>query len=197
MNYFALKEDYNEENVYVSDIPEGLVRKYELLKGISRAKDWPAGLCAQFSDYRPDGVKLTDWIANPFGWVFISGAFKKLLQEHQIKNIEYLPIKIKDHEGQLASKEYWIINFLTHVEAVDRTQSIFEIDAAEKDKISRFDQLVLNKNVSSDETLIFRLKEQPRLVLVREDIVNEIKKAKFTGLKFTITSEYKTYDPND
>src|SRR5262245_42403684 len=143
MNYSVIKDDYDEGNVYVSDIPDGLLRKYQLLQGVSRLAGWPADLAARFSDDEPEGMKLTDWVSNPFGWLLISGRFKQLLEDVGAPAVEYLPIKMKNHKGRLASADYWIVNFLVLIGAVDRERSAFEVSAAEDDKIYSFDRLIL------------------------------------------------------
>jgi hypothetical protein len=197
MSYSVIKEDCDKGNVFVLDIPEGLDRKYQLLQGISRLASWPPDLAAEFSKHRPEGMRLTDWIATPFGWLLVSDRFKKLLDDASAPNVEYLPIKMKNHKGRLASTDYWIVNFLVLIEAVDRDRSAFEVDAAEDDKIFRFDRLVLLDEIEARGPVIFRLKEQPYLILVREDLVTRIKEAGFTGLRFTPTAKYKTYGRAD
>lgn len=197
MPYFVIKEAYDEGNVYVSDIPDGLVRKYQLLQGISRLAGWPPGLAAQFSKDRAEGMRLTDWVPTPFGWLLISGRFKAILEAMGAPNVEYLPIKMVNHKKRLASPDYWIVNFLVLIEAVDRSRSVFDVDAAEDDKIFSFDKLVLLDAVESKGPLIFRPKEAPRLVLVRSDLAERIQGDGLTGLKLTPTSQFRTYDPND
>jgi hypothetical protein len=197
MSYSVIKEDYDEGNVYVSDIPDGLLRKYQLLQGVSRLAGWPPDLAARFSDDEPEGMRLTDWVSTPFGWLLISGRFKKLLEDVGAPAVEYLPIKMKNHKGRLAGADYWIVNFLVLIEAVDRDRSAFEVSAAEDDKIYLFDRLVLRDDVEAKGPVIFRLKEQPRLILVREDLVARIQAAGFTGLLFIATAKYKTHDSAD
>jgi hypothetical protein len=194
MKYFIIREESDEGNVYVSDIPEGLMRKYQLLKGISRLSGWPTDLAARFSDDRPEGMRLTDWVLTPFGWLLISDRFKKLVEGTGVSNVEYLPIKMKNHKKKVVSDSYWIVNFLVLVEAVDRSKSAFEIDAAEDDKIFRFDRFVLRTEVEEKGPPVFRLKEQPQLVLVREDLATQINGAALTGLRLVETSKYMTYE---
>jgi hypothetical protein len=197
MSYFVIQDKFDEQNVYISDIPKGLLRKYQLLEGISRLDDWPSDLAARFSDNEPEGMKLTDWVSTAFGWLLISGRFKQLLEDSGTFAVEYLPIKMKNHKGRLASADYWIVNFLELVPAVDRDRSVFEVDAAEDDKIFEFERLVLLDEVEARGPVIFRLKEQPVLIMVREDLVARIRSVGFTGLQFTSTADYKSNDPDD
>ncbi len=111
MKYFVLKETGDETNVYVDTIPSNIEDKYQLLKGISRLDGWPIDISFQFSDDRPEGMTLTDYVENPSNWLIISTRFKKVLEESGAQYIEYLPVQIKNHKGRIASKDYWIANF--------------------------------------------------------------------------------------
>lgn len=197
MNYFVVKEDYHPTNVYVSDIPAGLTRKYQLLKGISRRQDWPDDLALQFTKNRPEGMNLTDWVGNQFGWLLVSDRFKRLLEESGAPDVEYLPVKMTNHKGRIAAEDCWIVNMLNLKEAVDRGRSVFDVDAADEDLIFSFDKLVLRDDVIASGPVIFRLKERPRLVLVRQDLAERIQQERLTGLLLVETSKFMSNDPNE
>jgi hypothetical protein len=197
MSYSVFKEAYDESTVYVSDIPAGLVRKYELLKGVPRLASWPKDLTVDFAKSRPEGMNLTDSVPNTFGWLLVSGRLKALLIEAGAADLEHLPVKVRNHKKRIASEDYWIENFLTFVEAVDRGQSAFDVDAADDELIFAFTRLVLLDSVARGGPPIFRLKEKPRLILVRDDLAQRIQAAGLTGMRFTPVAAYKTYDPAD
>jgi hypothetical protein len=192
MNYFVIKEDRDEGNVYVSDIPEGLVRQYQLLEGVPRSVGWPQ-VTAKFSDRRPEGMRLTDWLPTPSGWLLVSDRFKKLIEAMEVANVEYLPIRVRNHKKKIVSESYWIVNFLNLIEAVDRNQSVFDVDAADKNKIYTFDRLVLRAEVDAKGPSVFRMKEKPALVLVRGDLAERIGASRLTGLKLVETAKYVTH----
>lgn len=192
-NFSVLVDKYEESEIRITNIPKGLLRKYELLDGISRLSDWPSPLFTRYSDDWPEGIHLTESISNPFGWLLISDPFKKILEEINLNDVEYLPIGICDHQGNLVNDSYYIVNFLSLVEAVDRNESVYEKDAGEKEKIFRFDKFVLLKSIELTGPPIFRLKENPRLILVRQDLVDRFAKANWTGHQFVNVREYATY----
>lgn len=197
MHYFVLKDIYDETNVIIRDIPKNLKKKYQLLEGISRLQDWPQDVVFQFSKERPEGMGLVDLVEETLSLFLISGRFKCILEEYGTKNIEYLPVKMKNHKGKIVAEDYWVVNFLVLIEAVDRKQSLFEVDAGEEDKIYIFHRLILLESVEKSGPPIFRLKEQPQTILIREDLMQRVAKAGLVGMRFTETSKYKTHDHNE
>lgn len=194
MKYFVIKERYDETHVRITDVPRHLKRKYQLLEGISRLDGWHPEMTAQFSAHRPEGMILNDYVNTSFGWLLISGRFKTLLEDDtlHLEHVEYLPLKINNHKGRLASDDYWIVNFLAPVEGVDRERSVYQADAASADRISIFDALALREEVHEAGPPVFRLKEQPRLILVREDLVRRVEELGLTGMEFIDTEQYRT-----
>jgi uncharacterized protein DUF1629 len=193
MIYFVLREAFDDTTAYVTDVPAGLTDKFELVKGVPRLAGWPEDLAAEFSKDQPEGMVLTDAVPNTFDWLLVSGRFKKMIEESGPPDVEYLPLKIKNHKGRIAADDCWIINFVTLVEAVDRELSAFRVDAAEDDQISKFTRLVLRDPIVEKGPSIFRLKEARRMVLVREDLASTILAAGLTGLKLVEASQFTTF----
>ena len=194
--YYVLKENYEETNVYVAKIPKTIKKQYQLIEGVSRIDDWPDEVIFQFSRSRPEGMNLTDWIENPSGWLLISNRFKSLLEDFNPKHIEYLPVSINNHKGRIASKDYWIANFTTLTKAVDRELSDFDEDPVDADEIFTFEKLILQEEILISGDEIFRLKELPRLILARQDLVERINKNGLTGMIFVETRKFKSLDPD-
>ena len=194
MKYFVVSEDYDETNAYIGNLPNNLERQYELIKGVFRSADWPDDIAFIFSKNRPEGMNLNDYVRNKYGWLIISERFKLILEKFNVENIEYLPIQINNHKGRLASKDYWIANFIKLTKAVDRESSTFEASPLDESKVFSFDKLVLTDEVEKAGPLIFRMDEEPMMILVREDLVSRIKEEGLTGMKFTETKDFKTYN---
>ncbi len=190
--YFVLVEDYDETHVLIDDSAADIPKQYQLLKGISRQNGWPDDVVFRFSDNRAEGMFLTDWVNNESGWLVISDRFKKLVEAFPVPDIEFLPVKINNHKGRLASDSYWIGNFLMLTEAVDREQSDFKEDRGNKGQIRHFDKLVVRKGTLQEGPPMFRLKESPDMVLAREDLVKALESKRLTGMKFVDTSEFNS-----
>lgn len=192
--YFVLKEKYDEANVCLDlETPYSIPEQYQLRKGVSRLNGWPEDVFFEFSKYKPEGMILTDWVKNSRVWLIISDLFKAVLEEFCEENIEYLPIKIKNHKGRFVNELYWIANFLVLIEAVDREHSIFRVDTGNVGCIRMFDKLVLREDILKSGPLIFRLKEEPLQVIARQDLVERLNEKGITGVRFVETDKFRTF----
>lgn len=192
--YFVLKEKDDETNVYLDlETPSSIPEQYQLRKGVSRLNGWPEDVFFEFSRDNPEGMILTDWVENSPCWLIISDRFKAVLEKFREENIEYLPIKIKNHKGRLVSERYWIVNFLVLIEAVDREHSVFKVDGGNVGGIRMFDKLVLREDILKSGPVIFRLKEQPMIVLSRQNLVERLNEEGITGMRFVETDKFRTF----
>lgn len=193
--YYVLKETDDETNAYLDlETPDAIPKQYQLLEGVSRLDGWPDDVVFEFSKDRPEGMNLTDYVENSPQWLIISDRFKAILEEFHVEEIEYLPVKIKNHKGRMASEHYWIASFLVLTEAVDRESSIFDDDPGSEDGIFSFDKLVLRQDILKSGPMIFRLKEEPMTVITRQDVVERIEEEGLTGVEFIETDKFSTFD---
>ena len=197
MNYYALVAQWDESHAYVDGIPSNLKKKYQLLKGVSRSEDWPSDMAFKFSDNRAEGMVLTDWIQNAFALLLVSDRFKTVLEACEPDHIEYLPVAMADHRGEIVDGRYWVVNSLVLPPVVDRSKSIFEPAGADEGKMSKFEKLVLLEDVVDNGPAVIRPAEYPRIVLLREDLVEQLNAIDVTGVQFRASEEFKTHDPDD
>ncbi|MBW2738072.1 MAG: hypothetical protein JRE64_04315 [Deltaproteobacteria bacterium] len=193
--YYVVIETDDETNAYLNlEIPDAIPKQYQLLEGVSRLDGWPEDVVFEFSKHRPEGMNLTDYFENSSQWLIISNRFRAVLEEFDVKDIEYLPVKIKNHKGRMASEHYWIANFLVLTEAVDRERSIFDDNPGSENGIFSFDKLVLREDILKSGPVIFSLKEEPMTVIARQDLVERIKEEGLTGVEFVETDNFSTLE---
>lgn len=189
--FFVVEAHRTATDAYVSVPPQGFDDKYLLLEGVSLLDRWPDGVSIEFSKRHPEGLNLTDALANPFGFSIVSDALKAVL-EAAAAPTEFLPLHVLNHKGRVASARYWAVNVLLHLAAVDRAHSAYDVDAFYDDQIDSFERLVLTEGVQEEGAPLFRLQERPRLQLMRDDLVEAIIAQGLTGLQFVPTDEYST-----
>lgn len=191
MNYFVIASSPDESHVYVNDIPDEIRKQYQLIKGISRARDWPADVQFRFSDEQPEGLMLTDFIENSFGWIVCSARLARIVEQFAGGEVELLPVSILNHKGRVASDDYFIANPLRLIRAVDRANSVFVPDPNDPDLVFEFSSLALDASALAALPGIFRLGEEYMTILVRADLARAALDAGVTGVRFLEPAKYE------
>jgi uncharacterized protein DUF1629 len=175
----------------ILELPEDLgVDLYEVSDG-SRLKGRLHArlLCAFDPDYK-EGRKLLDLVPNTDGVFPVSPALKTLLSKEP--EIEFLPIRIADHRGKIASSDYTLANFLGTVDCVNMKASKYVKSALDDDEVSRFTKLVIDPKKVPKGRHAFRLRPRPRMVVVDDEIRDAVAAAKPTGVGCVPLEEFDT-----
>ncbi|WP_141589656.1 DUF1629 domain-containing protein [Myxococcus sp. AB056] len=186
MSYYPWVDDDEDESfawLEASRKEELDGRGYLLSEGV-RCEEWfPKGLVFDLSKER--GSTLTDSIPNAFSMRVVSEKLKSILeQETPANSIEYLPIRLRTPRKKVLTTPYYIANVLGTVACMDAKKSDFDMSAISKTQVLHFRRLVLNEKKIPKDVKIFRLAEQTRLILVREDLGQRIVDEDCLGVLF-------------
>lgn len=152
----------------------------------------PPPLKIQMSKRHKKETGLNDEIPNNSRLKISSPRVVAFLRSKSLKNVEYLPIKILDHKGKVASAEYCVVHPCALQPALDLQASKPEYNDIIKDQIDEVEKLVIDpKNIAPDVRL-FRLVGYTRPFLVERALAEEIEKQKFVGPSF---EELEDYEP--
>ena len=190
MNYYAWTDNEDDDSLAWIDKDPDVIRKkmYRLHDGIT-GKDWfPENI--EFELSHDDGIKLADAIPNTALIWILSEKLRTILEEKSGAEFEFFPVKVRDKKGHLVKKDYFVANLLETNECVDMETSDFIMDTIIKTQVDYFKTLVLDDKKVKPESKIFRLKEQTKLIIVREDLKNEILDAGCTGIVFRNIDDY-------
>jgi hypothetical protein len=182
MQYFVLSTRAPDGG-FIEAYPPKSPTGWRFHEGKSLVHEFPKGAAVQFSDNYPDARKLYDFQPNMLSSFFISGRTRSLLESLEITNVEYLPVAIQDHKGQVVAGDYAILNLLGGEDAIDMEKSVYKMDHLEKDQVGRIKKLAINEKGIRPDAKMFRCSMQHRLTLIREDVHEEFKKAELTGFK--------------
>ncbi|MCC6418737.1 MAG: hypothetical protein IT429_10920 [Gemmataceae bacterium] len=187
---FLLWRDAYEEGFCKVNAPQGIERLFELSRGVSRAAGFPDdAYCEMDADY-PKDIQLSD---NLYGtsYAIVSLRLRQELEKAGVANVEFLPIKILNHKGRVASKDYFLMNPLTVCDCIDVDKSGVKWNAIAKDKISRCAGLVLRADQVPPDCRMFRPKFWTNLILVRTELADQLSAAGLLGLVFRKPQTYK------
>jgi hypothetical protein len=188
MDYLLWRSESEDGFCAIMDPPVEDI--WELDEGISRAAGFPSDVACKMNPDYPKDVQLADNLSGACVPV-ISDKLKALLEkEVKVNRIEYLPVKVLNHKGRVASKDYYIFNPLDVCDCIDVQKSGVEWNAINPNLISGCDQLVLKKKAIPPDYQVFRLKYWGYNILVRSDLIDKLNAAGLTGLDFLAPADY-------
>ncbi len=185
MNYFvfALAADDIGDVAQIDDHPEDLpFKSYHFHKGKPLLEKIELPLKYQFSDDKPEGRKLVDLQYNTLGLFIVSEKLAAILEGEA--DIEFIPVEIYDHRGKLASKNYFIANFLNVCDVVDEDKSKYVVDPFDEEEYDWIKKLVFDQSKLDESINVFRLKQSLRTVILTEPLVNKMKQENIQGPLF-------------
>jgi hypothetical protein len=157
---------------------------YELLKGVSRAVDFPSDAYFQFSPDFPRDILLEDFIKNENKVLVASERARELLESSASKNNEFLPVTIVDHKGRGLPEPYYIVHQVELQPCIDEAASEFEENAIDPERIYYMDRLVLDETRVDPEVSLFRMARFAKVPVFRRDLAERIQAAGLTGIVF-------------
>lgn len=183
MEYFVLRPDDDEENVYIDSLPEGAPADWQFDEGIALGNEFPADATMRYSDNFPGGRKLLDFVNNISDVLIISAAARTIFDSLGIDHVEYLPVKILDHRGNVAGPEYFIANVLGSEPIIDMDKSDLEMSELDEDEISMMNNLVVDHDAIDEGTKLCRASAQKTWFFVSKDVCDAMHAGGLTGFK--------------
>jgi len=167
----------------------GVPKSFQIDNGISRLQGWPTEAAAAMDPDFPKDLALADSLYGA-NFLVISGKAKQLIEQETTDKIEFLPMKIINHKGRVASQDYFVVNPLDIVDCIDKDASSVEFNPINKDMISGCAQLVLKENVIPKELKIFRTQFWRGRILIRRELARKMEEAGLTCMNFIEPAKY-------
>ncbi|PTL83425.1 imm11 family protein [Vitiosangium sp. GDMCC 1.1324] len=149
-----------------------------------------AGLSSAMNPESPTELRLLDNVHNTDGILVVSERLHAFLDARGLTHVEYLPMTILDHEGRVASKDYWVVHPIEPVDAIDMEASGCKMSRIKKTRIQSMERLVLRPEAIPAGRELFRLQGLWGVTLVSQPLADAITAAGFTGVDWTGTSAY-------
>jgi hypothetical protein len=187
MTYLVARDHYEEGDAHIGDLdPKTMSEARHALGEDARvATAWPPA--ARFKHTPAEAIPLGqlrhDAVANSYGLLIVNTRYRDLLAAHAPDSFEMLPVQLAIAPGVEVLHGWWVAHVLCSREAVDREQSIWK-PSPERRTIRLFRKLVLTGDVRREGLAVFRLREMRDVVLFRADLVEAIRAAGLTGLRF-------------
>ena len=159
--------------------------EYELADGLSRKKDFPQDaffpMRKDYPGYKKDTLLADCFLAG--GLLVANEKVKNFFEENAIKNIEIMPVKINDHNGNFIQEEYFIINPLAQ-DCLDVEKSGPVYNRIDPESITSVNALVIDEPKIEEGVLIFRIKNYAENIILHKSLAEEISEKGFSGISF-------------
>jgi hypothetical protein len=164
--------------------------KYKLNKGISCANEIPADAAFRMDDDFPNDTTVGDYLGTRGHMVVSEKARDFLAARLPASTVEFLPIRILDHQGAPLPGPYSLINVLRHVDCLDRDASGCTMSDLDPDDVISVDQLVLDPARLPDDVELFKVAHMPGLVIAARQLVDDMKAAGIEGVDCSELEDY-------
>jgi hypothetical protein len=139
---------------------------------------------------RPKDVKLYDQLLGIQSLIVTSPKLTLFLKGLNLPGVEYLPVKIIDHKGKVASPDYAIVHPCNVYDCIDKTATKLFWNTIDPELISGVLGIVLDHSKIDPAVPVFRCKHMAEVILVRQDIADQILAQDFVGPIMTPSNEY-------
>ncbi len=158
------------------------IDQYIFQKGV-RLTNWNNDFTFYYD--KSEGYIPTDYMANNLGWFLISPKFKDVMEKLDIKNVQYLPVKIKEKITGEEIHGFNIVNIIELIDAIDWDNSEYSVFELKERGIKMISvrKYALSKN-SINNLHILRLKDSKFAIFVSEQLKNELLNNGITGIDF-------------
>jgi hypothetical protein len=170
---------------------KGVKRGYELFDGISRASDFPPDARIDMDADFPDDIRTEDFISNLTSVLVVSERTRQVLDVAGVKNNEFLPVTVFNHKQRKEKGPFYVLHQVELQDCIDFEKTVCTRNAIDPDLLSTIERLVLDERRIDPAVSLFRLKYFPYAPMFREDLVEQIRSAGLTGIKFTEPSRFK------
>jgi hypothetical protein len=183
MDYVVIKAVAEGNAAHFKHI-ENFKSKYKFKKGILLFDIFPENASYRMNDDFPDSLALLDVLHNLDGQFIVSDKLKSFLQENGLQHVEYLPINIVNHKGRIVTKvKYSIVNILMHIDCIDQKQTEFTWDTLDEEEMDDVSNLTIDESKIDQSILIFRMKHLTPFVVIRRNLLEQMRAAGFRGFK--------------
>jgi hypothetical protein len=169
-------------------VDDGSFEEYTVSDGEPQ-EDFPKTAYFNAHERYPNNRVLTDRADIVGSYVVVSQRLRDFLVAKNLKNVEFLPVRVQSHEKELLPAQYYIVHPVHPVECIDAEASGAKVDELDDDYFESMDRFVVKAPLSETLPLVFRIEGLSRHIVVHRDLAREIDAQGFTGHKWIEPSE--------
>ncbi len=173
------------------DSIENVERARLLGRGVSMREGFSPQ--AQFRvSKRPKSTTFVDDLSNLDSVKVCSARLVAFLQRQRLAHLEYLPVRILDQRGRLATEDYRIVNPCPAQAVLDLERSGPRFSAMRKTTIVELKKFVIDTGRLDRTFRVFRVQEFPSPVLIDRELAEAMSEEGFVGPDFVELEDYES-----
>lgn len=181
---FSLLCDRND-GALLDAYPQGGPEGWRYLVSHRLAAEYPSGgLSMGFSPNFPDRRKLYDFVDSILDIRIVSERVRRIILELAPQDVEFLPVTLVDHQKDVVSRDYFIMNVVADRDVIDLERSRVRMSHILKDQIDRVWQLTLKEDLPPEGPKVFRPQHLSIYTMVDPTVQAALTTAGLTGVKF-------------
>lgn len=143
-------------------------------------------------------TRLTDLLLTRFNMLIFSPKLVQAFEDLGIKNIDYYPVKIINHETGNIDESYKAAYIIGRIACLDMANSRYRYSADGSQtlmslkKFRLLEEKIKSNSVIEGPPFIFRLDEFPAITIVEQSVKDRIEKEGITGVRFIDPATYVT-----
>ena len=161
---------------------------WRIPKGIKMEHRFPENASLKMGATRK-GIMVTDYICNTIRWCLVSEQLKDILKTHATAEIEFLPFKLINHKGRIAAYPCYVANLIGSIDCVDLTKTKASTSPSNPEEFLTLFSLELDDSKVPVDSNLFRIKNDPNTIVIREDLKEILDENNIIGMKYVKMGE--------
>ncbi|WNG57646.1 hypothetical protein F0U59_24960 [Archangium gephyra] len=157
-------------------------------EGEGASARYPANVHLQMGRDYP-GMKVPDLVPNTFNYVVVSERLKAVLEREAGVPLEFHPVSIVNHKDRKEPAPFFIANVLGKEDCVDSAATDADESAMVPGTFSGIYRLALDPARIPPEARLFRLKQMPSVLVIRDDLREALDRVGLEGLRYIAMGE--------
>jgi hypothetical protein len=156
---------------------------WKIMEGHRVGAGYPAQVTFKMGrGYR--GITVGDVIQNRLRYPLGSAKLRGILEREAGAEIEYLPFTLENHKGRTASEDCVVVNVIGSQDCADTARSVGQESLSEPGTYLRLRKLHLDPAKVDPDARIFRVRQFPSLLVIREDLRAVLEGERVTGAEY-------------
>jgi len=183
-------DDDIDDGAFLKEFSIKKIEDIEFQKSIKLADRFPDDVVMAMDNEDPNWRVLYDVVNNLNSLLIVSDAFKKLLEDFDIGQAEFLKIKIKDQRDKIVKEDFYIVNLLDSVNYINTKESTIDYSALDSSRVSSIRNIILQEDCIPKDRALFRSRIMPNRYVISQELEKNIRIRELEGILCVPTDKY-------